>query len=44
MLKCNKLASPFGVNRLTYLPLHEIGMRDRPDAHENFDTHSHHSS
>lgn len=42
MLRCNEPASSMMLSSL-YTP-HRFGMRDRPDAQENLDTHSHHSS
>lgn len=42
MLRCNEPASLM-ISPSLYTP-HRFGMRDRPDALENIDTHSHHSS
>lgn len=42
MLRCTDPASSMMLPSL-YTP-HRFGMRDRPDAQENLDTHSHHSS
>lgn len=42
MLRCNEPAPPL-MSSILYTP-HRFGMRDRPDAQENLDTHFHHSS